>query len=255
MKRSVVNSLLRTTQAYSIQICEKETLEYGIAYSSEQFPDVADVQQFREVIATEPDTLAKALTEADSYFEECGRRCLVFAPAKGNAEDATNDFFKKHGFERRCFVALALTEWVDISPRDDVRILPARPMRAALRATFENSTDAEICDLRLNDPQFDMFVAMLDGQPVGRCAFYQVGDIARIMDLHLLPTNAPGDIERQLLRHVLTMARRVEMRNICTLVRADHAEALHLFTDAGFQRDGEIVEFHRPGREGADSLS
>lgn len=253
MKRSAVGSLLRTTQAYCIQVCEKQTLEYGIAYCCAQFPGVAEVQQYREIIATEQDTLAQALGEADTYFDDLKQRCLVLAPAEGSASDTAARFFEERGFEKRSFLALALVEWVDISTGGDVRVLPARPMRAALRATFDDPILADLCDLRLNDPQYDMFVAMVDGEPAGRCALYQVGDIARVMDLQLSPTNAGGDVERALLSHVLALARRIEMRNICTMVRSDQVDALRVLTDVGFQNDGEIVEFHRTTPAGSGS--
>jgi len=245
MKRSAVGSLLRTTQAYCIQVCEKQTLEYGIAYSCERFPDLAEVQQFREVIAKEPQTLEKALHEAEGHFASLQRRFQVIALAEDTPSDSSTEFFASHGFHPKRYRAMALTEWIDLPTVDTVRILPARPMRAALKATFDDDARADLCDLRLDDPQYDMFVATVDGKPAGRCALYQVGDIARVMDFHLNATANRDEVERALLKQVLAMARRLEMRNICTLIEEGRDDAVQLMTDAGFTHDGDIVEFHR----------
>ena len=51
----------------------------------------------------------------------------------------------------------------------------------------------------MNDPNFDLFLAMVDGQPAGRCALYQVGDIARVTDLAVGSLPAGSDVERALL--------------------------------------------------------
>ena len=50
MERSTVGSLLRTTQALCGQLCEKETLTHGIAYTCARYPNLSEVNQFREVV-------------------------------------------------------------------------------------------------------------------------------------------------------------------------------------------------------------
>jgi N-acetylglutamate synthase-like GNAT family acetyltransferase len=252
MEHSTVGSLLRSDQAFCGQLCRKETLQYGIAYYSERFADLPEANQFREVAVEDPARFPAAFEEAERWFSERGLRCHRWAPIHGQPTDELADFLISRGFERRVLAAMKLTDWVDLEPATDVRIVPARAMRAALRETFlaaDTPTDlrarellADACNERLDDPQFDMSVAVVEGRPAGRCALYQVGDIARVMPPALLPDYAGGQVATALLAHVLALAKRLLMRKICAqLESGDPAQAA--FEQAGFAADGEIVEF------------
>ena len=259
--RTTVGSLLRSTQAFCIQLCDKQTLDFGIAYHCARFADLPEVNQYREVIATAPADVAAAHDEVERCFGEEGLTCHRWAPADGQASDALTDFLAAHGYEKRTFTAMRLSDWVDLAPQSSVRVLPARAMRSAFRDTYlQADTPAEpvgrerLADLygeRLDDPQFDMFVALIDKQPAGRCALYQVGDIARVMGLCVLPGMADRGVERTLLAHLLALAKRLVMRNVCTLIEAGDMAHLDIARQAGFVEDGTIVEFHRaPGETG-----
>jgi len=255
LERTTVGSLLRSTQAHHSQLCEKRTLEYGIAYFSERFPDLPEANQFREVVVDNPAPIASAYDEAEACFGSLGLFCYTWAPAVGEASPELSAFLAAKGFRQRGYVAMTLTEWVTLEPAEGVRVLPARAMRAALRDTFVDRSDAsgggaadrlaEACDERLNDPQYDMFVAVVDGKPAGRCALYQVGDIARLMDLEVCDAFADRGVQRALTAHGLAMAKRLTMRNICAQVEEADAVRREWFERAGFVADGRIVEFHR----------
>jgi len=261
IERTTVGSLLRSTQAFCIQLCDKQTLDFGIAYHCARFGDLPEVNQYREVIATEPSDVSVAFDEAERCFGEAGLTCHRWAPADGRASDALAGFLVGHGFVQRAFTAMRLAAWTDLEPRDAVRILPARAMRSVFRDTYLHAGApadplrrerlADLYGERLDDPQFDMFVALIDKQPAGRCALYQVGDIARIMDLSVMPGMADRGVERTLLAHLLALAKRLAMRNVCTLIDANDAARIELARRAGFVEDGTIVEFHRePGEAG-----
>ena len=86
-------------------------------------------------------------------------------------------------------------------------------------------------------------------QPAGRCALYQVGDLARVMDLTVLPAFDGRDVERALTTHVLALARRLTMRHIFLQIADDDATRRDAFERAGFVPDGTIAEFARDERE------
>ncbi len=255
MQRSTVGLLLRSTQSFCSQICQKETLKYGIAYYSRRFAKLPEANQFREVVVEDHAKLPEAIDEAERWFRQRDLFCYRWAPAGGQAGDELTNFLLTRGFCKRTFTALCLTKWVDIEAPDDVRVLPARAMRAAFQNTFLN-TDlppspvirelrAEACAERLDDPQFDMFVAVADQQPAGRCALDQVGDLALLMDLTVLARYATRCVESALTSHVLTLAKRLTMRNICVLIEDDDTAVRSWFESVGFVADGVIVEFER----------
>lgn len=254
MERSTVGSLLRSTQAYCAQVCDRQTLTDGIAYYSERFAGLTEANQFREIIIDDPARIPAAYEEAERWFREHGLDCRCWAPADGRASDELSDFLVVRGFQRREYTAMALARWDNIEVADDVNALPARAMRAAFHRTVQDAESpsplelrqllVEAYDERLNDPQYDMFVALVDRQPAGRCALYQVGDIARLMDLTVLPPFAGRGVEAALTAHALALAKRLTMRNICVQVATDYSTRRTWFESAGFVEDGTIVEFH-----------
>ncbi len=253
IEHATVNSLLRCTQAYCNQLCEKHTLDFGIVYFSERFPNVAELNQFREVIAESADDVRTAMIEADAWFSQYRLTCCRWAPAMGRASDVLSAQLRERGFERRVDTAMRLSAWPTWDAVAEVRVLPARAMRMAYRATFDGTPSkgeggsaeaiAEVALERLDDPSFDMFVAMVDKKPAGRCALYQVGDLAQVRDLYVLPEFANRDVEQAMLSHVLAMAKRLSIGNVLACVAADDAAGADWFERAGFVTDGEIEEY------------
>ena len=255
MERSTVGSLLRSTQALCSQLCDKETLDFGIAYYSERFAGVPETNQFREVVVPDESRITDAFTEAERWFQHQRLFCYRWALADGQPCEAIETFLTTRGFQVHPYTAMVLADWVELAPVDGVRILPARAMHAALEATYLNADTptrpadrvllAEAAMERLNDPQLDLFVATVDQQPAGRCALFQVGDIARVMDLHVLGPFMDRGVRQALTAHVLALAKRLSMRHVCVQIdRADTA-GQHWFEQVGFVPDGDVIEFDR----------
>lgn len=255
IERSTVGSLLRCTQAYCQQICGKETLQYGIAYYAPRFPFLSDANQFREITVRDRAGVLSAVEEGLAWFTARNLHCHVFAPAVNQPADDFAVALAPHGFVPKRFAALRLTRWVD-GEAAGIRVLPARAMRAALRETFlqdpampaplrEASADAFM--ERLDDAALDAFVAVVDGRPVGRGSLHQVGDLAQLVDFSALPTDAASAVERALVHQTLGIARRLAIKHILTQVDAAQTERILRLESVGFERDGEIVEFHAGG--------
>ena len=249
-----IAKLERTSQASCNQICQKQTLEYGIAYYATDFPDAAQLNQYREVIAGDAERVPSAMDEADTWFAEQGLRCRRVAMADGSSPDALSTFLESHDYRRQTFHALALRSWGDISVDENVRVLPARAMRPALRATFDDaptySTDgpalhADIVNERMDDAAYDMHVALVDGKPAGRCGLYQVGDIARLVECHALPGERQAAVLESLVAHSLALTTRLSMQTICVRAWAEDSLLLDLYRRAGFEQDGTLYEFER----------
>jgi ribosomal protein S18 acetylase RimI-like enzyme len=260
MKTSVehnsVSSLLRSTQALCMQLCEKETLDYGIAFFSTQFPALPEANQFREVWIEDPIEIPVAFEQAEHWFAHHNLFCHRWAPAQGKASTQLEGFLDARGFSKRVYRGMVLREWVEIEPSPQVRVLPARAMRAAFRETFLRDESvaegpmrrllAEANDRRLDDPQFDMFVAMIEGKPAGRAALYQVGDLSRVVDLTVLKGFESQHVEDALLAHLIAMAKRLQFRHVLAQVDHEDKSRYSWLRRAGFVVDGEIAEFERP---------
>lgn len=253
IERSTVGSLLRCTQAYCQQICDKETLQYGIVFASPRFPLLPELNQFREVTAGSREQIVAATEEGLDWFAARKQPCLTFAPAMGQPTADLELALLAHGFKPKRLAALRLTRWADLTVPAHLRVLPARAMRSAFRESIladreipeawrESSADAFA--ERLDDAALDAFVALMDGKPVGRCSLYQVGDLARVMDFVVPPSFHAQGVDTALLHHALVLARRLAIKHVLTQVDAQRTERLHWLQQFGFERDGEIVEFH-----------
>ncbi len=253
MERSTVGSLLRSTQAFCQQICEKQTFDFGIAFSSTRFAGLPDASQIREVTLNDAQAIGRAFEQANAWFESRGLRCLRWSTAIDTPTHPLAEFLMTHGFTARKLLAFHLAEWRPVHPSSDVRILPARAVRDAFRMTFVTAqlpADpvargllADSFAERLDDHQLDMFVAMVDKQPAGRCGLHQVGDIARILDLSILPQFADRGVEQSLLAHVLTMARRLTMPMVVVQASEKDGRRCELLKGFGFQDGGHVMEF------------
>jgi len=247
MQHTTVGWLLRSSQSYCSQLCDKDTLEYGIAYYSARFSTLNETNQFREVVAEESEW-DQALAEAQEWFQRHGLLCRRWATASGDAGERPSRLLMARGFRRRVYHAMMLTRWVQVSPSRRVRVLPARAMRLALRQTFPGDSTSDqpaACEQRLDDAPFDMFVAMVEGRPAGRCALYQVGDIGRVMDLCVSDSTDRSIVEQALTAHVLALAKRLALRNICVQVDGEDSRLRAFYETFGFVSDGTIVEFDR----------
>lgn len=252
---ATVHSLLRSSQAFCSELSEKETLDYGIAFYCKRFAALPEANQMREVWIEDPTEITVAFEQAEHWFTEHSLFCHCWAPAGGKSNPQLSGFLEERGFRQRKLSALALREWAEFDPTPQVRVLPARAMRAALRQTYldakrppnerlrELIADAGI--ERLDDPQLDMFVALVGKTPAGRAGLYQVGDIARVVDLTVLPGFESQDVPIALLAQVLGLAKRLSFRKV--LMQADRGDkALHeTLKRAGFSIEGEIIEFDR----------
>lgn len=252
MTTPTIASMHRSTQALCVHLCQKQTLTHGIAYYNPDLPRDAEANQFREVVIASAGDVRRAFDEAEAFFDEQEITCLRWALAADQPGEAIAPFLIEAGFVKRPLSAWVLTKWVDRDAPDDVRVLPARAMRATLGRMFETAesdavrTDArETCLHRMDDPQYDMFLAMIGDQPAGRCALYQVGDFARVTDLHVADGFDQEHVGAALLAHVLAMARRLSMRKILTLHREGEEVWRVLLDQWGFVEDGRFDEFDR----------
>ncbi len=266
MTTSTIAHLHRTSQAYCIQLCEKETLDHGIAYYSKRYPAAAELNQFREMIVPDDATCVDAVEQAKQCFARQKMVCRRWAAAYDQPPEPWAPYLAAQGFAPRRFKAMNLAHWPDVASDPSIRVLPARAMRAALRETFlpsdapANTTHlldrANILSDRLDDSAFDLFVAVIAGAAAGRCALYQVGDVARVMELDVLPAYADSPIAEALLTTVLALARRLMMQTICIRIHSENSSQHALLGRFGFVDDGEFIEMELPagyGGEGSGS--
>ncbi len=252
MQRSSLSSILRSNQAYCELLCEKQTLTWGIAFHSQRWSGFPQVNQFREVVIPDDQQIPEAYEAAEAFFAEQHLTCRRWAPAEGQPDGALGRYLEGIGYRRRETTTLALGAWPEATTRrTDLRILPARPMRAAYRATFDSGADhapieADAAIERLDDGRLEAVVIMDGDEPMGRAALFEVGDIGRLVDVYVVPQARSRGAAKAMVAHLLAVARRLAVGIVCAQVDSADQAAMAFFQGCGFVRDGTICEFDAP---------
>ncbi len=245
MQYKPLSSLRRADQLFFEQISERVTLGFGLAFHAPEFPLAVGDNAFREVLIEAHDDLDAAWTEVEEFYTARQLVCRRWVPSSAQDVEILAPFLESHGFARREDVALQVIDWPDLDAPNGLRVLPARAMRRAFRSTYDIEHAAELAERRLDYAQYDVFVAMKKGEPVGRCGLFQAGEIAEIRELFVTPSHRRTGIATALIAEVLGMARRLMMRIVTARVDAACEGALTFLKQSGFTDQGRLIEFDR----------
>lgn len=247
----IVTAARKSEQALCEQLSEWESLPYGVAFWSEAFAWAAEANQLRDVWLADMDG-ETAFERSEAYFEQRGLKCGRWTPASGQAVEPVAELLLRHGWQKKTSMVWGLSSWALLeAPADEsIRVLPARAMPKALRATFDDGAPdsdrrAELAAERLNDSRLDLFVAMLDGKPVGRVGYLQVGDIARLSELFVLSESRRIGVGRAMATRFLQLARRLLPQAIVACSDIDDAPSAAFLGAMGFTPAGELEHFER----------
>lgn len=233
------------------QVSQWESLAYGVAHWSELYADSPAANQLRDVWLADVDGQT-AFDRAEAFFAERGRLCRTWAPAAGQDVEPIEALLSGKGWKREELACWGLSrwDWVDSPHAETIRVLPARAMPKAFRATFDDDAaqaelHAAIAVERLNDSRYDVFVAMLNGEPAGRIGYLQAGDIARMTDLYVVSGARGSGVARAMTAHFLQLARRLLPKSIVACVSAEDVSACTFLPRCGFSQHGSLVQFVR----------
>lgn len=245
----IISAVRRSDQAMCEQIATWETLEYGVAFCNPEIPSFAGANQLRDVWLADMDG-ETAFARAEAYYAERGLTCLRWTPASGQAVEPVETLLAGKNWRRVENVAMGLKDWGASAAADDetVRVLPARAMRRAYGRTFEGDSTGESAGTeRLNDAKHDAFVCTLNGEPAGRAAYVEVGDIARLADVFVLPGFRGRGVGRSLVGHFLQTARRLSPQVVVASCDSDDAAGRAFLAGHGFAECGTLKAFERLG--------
>ncbi len=253
---AVVSAVRRADQAFCGQVAQTDALDWGVAFYSGVFPLSADANQFREVQLGAA-SIGDVFESVERYYSQRNLTCRRWVPALGESAELFDAFFSARGWVRRERVALGLVDWPAAGTGDKgVRIVPARAMRKAFRATFFDAGDpgwddetrgafADEAEERLNDSNYDVFVATVDDRPAGRVGYHEVGDIAAIRDLSIMAEFRGRGVGGALMGHVIGLAKRLGPRIVVASRQREDTAVQHCFDKHGFREFGVSAEYER----------
>jgi ribosomal protein S18 acetylase RimI-like enzyme len=131
-------------------------------------------------------------------------------------------------------------------------IIPARASFRHARALAEEAAAAwgepQLADasmLHLDDPHWDVSIALRDGRAVARAGVLAVGEIGRVEHVFVAQPFRRQGIGRTMVGRVLEVCARALFKHVMLSVAPDNTDAIDLYTRFGFRKIGHIVP-HRP---------
>ncbi len=245
MTSHIASAVRRADQVFSEQVGDKSTLDCGVAFFDVEYPHSAEDNVLREVWVEQPEAMPAAWAQVEQFYTDRGTECCGWIPALGQSVKVIEPFLLDQGLCKHTLAAMGLSDWPTLAVDTSVRVLPARAMRKAVRSLHHDDREAHLEERRLDHAQFDVFVAIVDSQPAGRCGLLQVGEIADIRSLYVCPAFRRRHVATTLVAHALEMARRLMMKSVCSKIDIGNTEGMALLRSCGFERHGEVVEFWR----------
>jgi ribosomal protein S18 acetylase RimI-like enzyme len=247
----IISAARRSDQAWCEQVCQWESLGFGVAYFARDFPSLAETQQLRDVWLNQVDPQA-AYEQTETFFHERELICSRWALSPEQDVQQAEALLVPLGWKRRDWLAMGLARWDSASEEADesIRILPARAMPKAYRQSLAESASLDADSLqagfrRLDDANYDPFVAVVAGEVAGRSGYLEVGDIARLEDLTISEQFRGRGVDRALVAHFLRTARRLLPRAVVARVDAHDEQARTFLQSCGFSATGTLTHFHR----------
>ncbi|HWL92762.1 MAG TPA: GNAT family N-acetyltransferase [Phycisphaerae bacterium] len=250
----IISAVRRSERAWCEQLGMGESLEFGVAYASTAFPNLREANQLRDAWIADASP-SDVYDKVEEYYRERGLVCRMWTPASGQAVEPVEALLLGKGWRRADLLAMGLvsrdTDGL-MGDAESIRVLPARAMRRAYRASRlaasgGDETQADAGAERLNDSRYDAFVAVIEGEPVGRVGYLEAGEIGRLADLWVSPGHRGAGVDRALAAHFLQMARRLLPKYVVACVEASDADGRAILEQNGFAAAGELPRFVRNG--------
>ncbi|GMV98850.1 MAG: hypothetical protein AMXMBFR83_31980 [Phycisphaerae bacterium] len=250
-----LSAVRRASHVYFTLVAEQVTLSCGVALVCPRYPSYPDGNHLREVVLPPGTSLEAAYEEVQTFYAGQGLRCFRWVPAAGQAVEPIADFLTARGYRPQTLLAMRQASAVRPAGAADVRILPARAMRKALREIIMNREDVSpetretmlnVVTDRLDHPPFDLFVAMCGDAPAGFGALLQAGEIGLAEPIFVDQRFRRRGVGLAIMAHLLALSRRLAMRTTCLATEETNLPARALYERCGFEVDGSLVQFIAP---------
>lgn len=248
----------RTELHWMRHVGEEAQLDGGVAITN---PELAAVDEANSMIdaALAPEiSAAEVVEEAARHFKAAGTACRqwLFNPSAPPARiGPLADHLVARGWSPEPYdiMHLGVQRTGGGEEPAGLTIIPARASFRHARALAE--VDAAECNvpaledasmLHLDDPHWDVSIALLEGRAVARAGVLAVGDVGRIEHLFVAPSFRRKGIGRTMARRALEVCARSLFKHVMVCVPPDASSAVALYTSLGFRRIGQIVPYRLP---------
>src|SRR5688500_11890073 len=236
---------------------EETPLDVGAAFTTAALPAVWDANMIKDA-AVPPGTSAEdALAEAEAHFAAAGVACRqwVMNPAAPPERVAPLvELLTSRGWRPKPYDIMHLAGRPPGPVREvsGLTIIPARASFRHARQLAEAAVGccgepqiAEASMLPLDDPHWDLQIALRDGRAVARAGVLAVGEIGRIEHVFVAEDSRRQGIGRTMMSRVLETCARSLFRHVMLSVMPDEQGAIELYSGLGFRKIGQLVAYRQ----------
>lgn len=250
-------AIRRTDQKHLEQLAESHPLDSCVAYFSTRHPRVPGCNGVFDVDATQ--LTSDAQSAIARVFRDRGTTCGFWRSRQPEPDSALAARLAPLGFRavyRRILRQLPRTH----PPSVTLRVLSARAMRRTYQSLLEVAfatasggrnpalAEAEVAAHldRLDDPNYDVLIALDGDAPLAAAALLQVGEIGRVCDWVSAPPTVDASPLPLLLARISTAARRWALQMIWAVADEADEPGYAALLAAGFEPAGDWIEFRGP---------
>jgi GNAT superfamily N-acetyltransferase len=245
----------RTELHWLRHLGDEAQLDAGVAFTRRELSTVTAANSMIDAALPPGGSPADVAEEARRHFEEAGTTCQrwLLNPAAPEAQTRPlAEHLAAQGWatESSDILYLAGRPPALAGPSDGLTIIPARASfrhagqlaeEAAAEARLPQLADASM--LHLDDPHWDVMIALRDGKAVARAGVLAVGEIGRIDQLYVSPRERERGVGGTMLARVLEVCARSLFRHVMVCPRPGESEGPAFYGQWGFRKVGQMVAY------------
>lgn len=255
--QDLVRLFHRTELHWVRHLGEETQLDAGVAIANAELARVWDANLVIDAALPPGVSPEDAVAEVEAHFSGVGARCLqwIMNPsADAERVQPLVEHLTSRGWAARPHDIMLLGSLPAAAPTE-VAGLTIIPARASFRHAGALAGEAAACwgepqladasMLHLDDPHWDVSIALRDGRAVARAGVLAVGEIGRVEHVFVSESFRRQGIGRTMMSRVLETCARSLFRHVMLSVGPDNRAAIELYTQLGFRRIGQLVAYRR----------
>ena len=245
----------QTERDWTRHTSEETPLDVGTAFHNAELADVWDANCVLDAMLPEDATPEQAFDETTSHFRSAGSTCRKWIMNPSAPQERTQPLIEHiivQGYRemRRDIMYLAHMPTTPIHEVGGIKIIPARASYRHARQLAEEDADrwhtpalADAKMMHLDDPHFDSVMALKDGEAVATAGVLAMGEIGRIESVFVSEKYRRLGFGKTMMSRAMEICARSLFKHVLLCLSADNVAARALYTQVGFTKIGELVEY------------
>jgi GNAT superfamily N-acetyltransferase len=255
--QDLVRLFHRTELHWLRHLGDEAQLDAGVAFTRRELATIAAANSMIDAALPPGASPSDVVEEVRRHFEEAGTTCQrwLLNPAAPEAQTRPlAEHLAVQGWtsEPSDILYLAGRPAAPAAPSDSLTIIPARAsFRHARQLAEEAAAEAgrpQLADasmLHLDDPHWDVMIALRDGKAVARAGVLAVGEIGRVDQLYVSAPERRRGIGSAMLARVLEVCSRSLFKHVMACVGPQEADASLLYDRFGFRTIGGMTAYRK----------